>query len=157
VARIIVLDSGPLGDACRKRGHPNVEALAHWRHHARANGAIIAIPEIADYEVRRGLLSTGAADGLRRLDFLQKELRHFIPISSAAMRKAAELWADARRKGAPTAAENEIDGDVILAAQAILDSGAGDSLVIATYNARHLSRYHVDAQHWDEIDPYSPG
>ena len=55
----MVLDSGPLGDACRKRGHVDVERLTLWLHQARANGAIVAIPEIADYEVRRGLLLTG--------------------------------------------------------------------------------------------------
>jgi predicted nucleic acid-binding protein len=155
VALIIVLDSGPLGDACRKRGHRNLEGLTLWRHHARANGAIIAIPEIADYEVRRGLLLTGSADGVRRLDFLQRDLGHYIPISTAAMRKAAELWADARRKGIPTADEKELDCDVILAAQAMLYVGLGDSLVVATYNARHLSRYHLDARHWDKISPQS--
>ncbi len=51
-----------------------------------------------------------------------------------------------------TSDEKEIDADVILAAQAILFVGLGDSLVVATYNARHLSRY-VDAQHWEDIDP----
>jgi predicted nucleic acid-binding protein len=153
VARIIVLDSGPLGDACRKRGHPYVEELTLWHHQARANGAIIAIPEIADYEVRRGLLSTGAIDSLRRLEILREELGHYIPISTVSMRKAAELWADARRKGIPTADEKDLDGDVILAAQAMLYTGLSDRLVVATYNARHLSRYHLDARHWDEIVP----
>ena len=68
------------------------------------------------------------------------------------MRKAAELWADARRKGIPTADEKEIDADVILTAQAMLYVGLGDRLVVATYNARHLSRY-LDAHHWEEISP----
>ena len=78
----------------------------------------MAIPEIADYEVRRGLILAGATRGIRRLDDLREELGFYIPISTAAMRRAAELWADARKKGNPTADENEIDADVILAAQA---------------------------------------
>jgi hypothetical protein len=45
VARIIVLDSGPLGDACRRRGSPEVEKLTGWWIQAKANGAILAIPE----------------------------------------------------------------------------------------------------------------
>jgi predicted nucleic acid-binding protein len=152
VARIIVLDSGPLGDACRKRGKREVEDLTSWRIQAKANAAIIAIPEIADYEVRRGLLSTGATDGIDRLDLLRAELGFCIPISTAAMRKAAELWADARKEGNATADDKDIDADVILAAQAIVYAGLRDHLIVATYNARHLARY-VKAHHWDGISP----
>jgi hypothetical protein len=152
MARIIVLDSGPLGDACRKRGHPDVERLTRWWIHSQANGAIVAIPEIADYEVRRGLLWAGAMDGIERLDDLRDDLRHYIPIMTAAMRKAAELWADARRTGLATADDKEIDSDVILAAQALLYTGLTDTLLVATYNARHLARY-LDARHWRDIAP----
>jgi predicted nucleic acid-binding protein len=152
VARIIVLDSGPLGDACRKRGRPDVDALSTWLIQAKWNGAIVALPEIADYEVRRGLLFKGAVDGIIRLDQLREDLGFYIPISTAAMRRAAELWADARRAGIPTADEKEIDADVILAAQALLFAGLTDSLVVATYNDRHLSRY-LNAGHWRDIIP----
>jgi len=152
VARIIVLDSGPLGEACRKRGHPDVERLTLWLQHAKANGAIVAIPEMADYEVRRGLFLSGAIEGIKRLDDLREEFGFYIPISTAAMRKAAELWADARRKGIATADDKAIDADVILAAQALLFTGLTDELVVATYNEGHLSRY-VQAHHWDNITP----
>jgi hypothetical protein len=68
------------------------------------------------------------------------------------MRKAAELWADARRRGFATADDKEIDADVILAAQAMLFSGLADEPMVATYNERHLSRY-LDAHHWRDISP----
>ncbi len=152
MARIIVLDSGPPGDACRRRGHPDMERLNLWLHQAMANGAMLAIPEIADYEVRRGLLWDRAVDGIERLDKLRNDLRHYIPINSAAMRRAAELWAEARRNGIGTADDRAIDADVIVAAQAMDFTGPSDSLVLATYNTRHLSRY-VNAQHWDAISP----
>ena len=148
----MILDSGPLGDACRKRGHPDVERLKLWLHHAKANGAIVAIPEIADYEVRRGLLLSGAIEGIKRLDDLREELGFYIPISTAAMRRAAELWADARKQGFATGDDKGIDADEILAAQALLFTGLTDELVVATYNARHLSRY-VKAHHWEDITP----
>jgi predicted nucleic acid-binding protein len=152
VARIIVLDSGPLGDACRRRGSPDVEELRFWLIRMRTSGFIVAIPEIADYEVRRGLILAGSTEGLRRLDDLSEELRFYIPISTDAMRRAAELWADARRRGIATSDDKEIDADVILAAQAMSFTGLGDELTVATYNARHLSRY-VDALHWGDIEP----
>jgi hypothetical protein len=44
---------------------------------------MIAIPEIADYEVRRGLILSGADDGIRRLEHLREELGFYIPISTA--------------------------------------------------------------------------
>ncbi|MGP0062443.1 MAG: hypothetical protein ACLQGP_02415 [Isosphaeraceae bacterium] len=152
MARIIVLDSGPLGDACRRRGHPDVEHLTLWLHQVMANGSMLAIPEIADYEVRRGLLWDGAVDGIERLSQLRNDLRHYIPITTAAMRKAAELWADARRKGVGTADVRAIDADVIPVAQAMVFTGLDDSLLVATYNERHLSRY-VNARHWNAISP----
>ncbi len=151
MARIIVLDSGPLGDACRRRGNLDVERLRRWLIRMRANGVIVAIPEIADYEVRRGLILAGSMEGIRRLDELHQELGFYIPISTDSMRRAAELWADTRRRGVGTADDKEIDADVILAAQAMLFCGLTDELMITTYNERHLLRY-VDARHWKDID-----
>ncbi len=88
---------------------------------------------------------------MRRLDSLLREPGHYyIPIKTAAMRKAAELWADARTRGIGTSDDKGIDADVIVAAQAIEFTGKSDGLVVATYNARRLSRY-VDAHHWDVI------
>jgi predicted nucleic acid-binding protein len=63
------------------------------------------------------------------------------------MLRAAELWADARRRGNPTADPKELDADVILAAMA-LEAGA----IVATENVGHLSRY-VTAKHWRDIAP----
>jgi predicted nucleic acid-binding protein len=115
-------------------------------------GFIVAIPEIADYEVRRGLILAGSTEGIGRLDELREELRFYIPISTDTMRRAAELWADARRRGIATADDKEIDADVILAAQAMLFTGLNDRLVVATYNERHLSRY-LDSHRWKDISP----
>ena len=45
----------------------------------------MAIPEIADYEVRRGLILAGSTEGIGRLDGLREELGFYIPISTEAM------------------------------------------------------------------------
>lgn len=63
----------------------------------------------------------------------------YLPISSTAMRRAAELWAGARQKGQSTADDRSIDADVILAAQTLM-VGAED-VIIATTNVGHLSRF----------------
>jgi predicted nucleic acid-binding protein len=79
------------------------------------------------------------------LDRLQRNLI-YSPITTAIMLRAAELWADARRQGVPTADRQALDCDVILAAQAI-ELGA----VVVSENARHLSRY-VPTVRWRDID-----
>src|SRR5205085_12567780 len=60
----------------------------------------------------------------------------------AARRRAAGLWADARRRGTPTADPRSLDCDVILAAQALQAEA-----VVATENVGQLSRY-GRALHW---------
>jgi hypothetical protein len=52
---------------------------------------------------------------------------------------AAELWAQSRKAGKPTADPKALDGDVILAAQAKLLESGGNPVVIATTNVGHLS------------------
>jgi hypothetical protein len=68
------------------------------------------------------------------------------------MLKAAELWAEARRTGIPTADAKAIDADMILVAQT-LGVGAlvgSDTTIIATTNPRHLTQF-VDARQWRDI------
>ena len=59
------------------------------------SGRRILVPEIADYEVRRELIRAGKTKGLARLDELKMTLG-YLPITTAAMLKAAEFWAYAR-------------------------------------------------------------
>ena len=96
----------------------------------------VIVPEVADYEVRRELIRLDKPAGLTRLDELPATLE-YLPITTAAMRRAAELWAHARRAGQPTADAPALDGDVILAAQALT---FGVEVVVATTNVAHLGR-----------------
>lgn len=66
------------------------------------------------------------------------------------MLKAAQLWAQVRQQGKPTADNSALDGDVILAAQAILIGSDEHPSIVATSNAKHLSLF-VEAQDWQDI------
>jgi hypothetical protein len=108
------------------------------------------LPEIADYEVRRELLRANKFAGIRRLNECKSSWLEYLPITTPVILKAAELWATSRQAGMPTADPKELDGDVILAAQALLLRGGGEEVVIATTNVGHLSRF-VDAREWPDI------
>jgi hypothetical protein len=95
-----------MGDQCRL-----------WLDGLLARGVDIIVPEITDYKIRRELTRVGAAGSLRRLDALVTTGRlTYAPITTLAWRQAAVFWADARRRGLPTAAPEALDADVILAA-----------------------------------------
>ncbi|MEH1891817.1 MAG: hypothetical protein V7K92_20960 [Nostoc sp.] len=64
-----------------------------------------------------------------------------IPLTPETMRKAAELWAWVRNQGKPTASNDSLDGDVILATQAILQLKSFDQVIVVTTNLKHISRF----------------
>ena len=115
----------------------------------------VRVPEIADYELRRELTRAGKTRSIGRLDRLAKTPA-YLPLTTEAMRLAAEYWARVRLAGLPTAPAEALDGDAILAAQAALldrgDEGAA-GVVIATTNVGHLSRFPVAAEEWSAIVP----
>ena len=145
----IILDAGPLGMVSNPKGSAETLACKEWFRQALTTGHRVVIPEIADYEVRRELLRAGKTRGLKRLDDLTQALE-YLPLSTAAMRKAAEFWAIARNQGTPTSPALALDGDVILAAQASLIDPLGGQVIVATTNVDHLSLF-VDAREWRKI------
>jgi predicted nucleic acid-binding protein len=128
------------------RKHPDIKI---WVQHALHASYSIVVPEIADYEVRRELLRINAVASLRRLDDL-KSATLYLPLSTSTMLRAASLWAQLRNAGIPTAVDTALDGDVLLAAQAMLLAENGYTTVIATTNVKHINRL-VPAQLWHEI------
>ncbi|MEG4960093.1 nucleic acid-binding protein [Microcoleus sp. K4-B3] len=146
MSRIIILDSGPLGMVTNPQAKPPYLECQLWLDSLLQNGEMVILPEIADYEVRRELIRAGKERGIRKLD-LFKNVLTYRPLTTEVMLLAAQLWADARRRGRPTAEPNALDGDVILAAQAILEGSEVNEVVIATTNVGHLSQF-VDAREW---------
>lgn len=145
----VVLDSGPLGLVSNPAATGEPAAARLWLRSLMGAGAHVVIPEIADYEVRRELIRAGKARGLARLDSLG-ELLDYLGLTTRAMRRAADFWAEARRGGRPTASPESLDADVILAAQVMDVAAPGDSIVVATVNVGHIARY-VAAKPWREI------
>jgi predicted nucleic acid-binding protein len=111
-------------------------------------GRRVIVPEIGDYEVRRELNRLRARRSLATLDGLAARFE-YLPLTTVVMRLAAELWAQARQGGYPTAPDPALDADVILAAQAL---SLGVPGVVATTNVGHLARF-VPADTWQNITP----
>lgn len=142
----VVLDATPLGILCHPRSPPQVMACRQWVADLLAAGRRVIVPEIADYEVRRELIRIKSQVALGNLDQLGQHLE-YCPLTTAAMHKAAELWALARSTGQPTSPDPAIDADVILAAQAL---ELKVPVIVATGNPGHISRF-VQADFWTNI------
>ena len=138
----LALDSGILGLVSHPR--PN-RAFADWFDEVLLTDTIIAIPEIADYEVRRELLRVNKKTGVERLDLLKSTFL-YLPLDTSIMLRAAELWAQARQRGRPTADPKELDCDVVIASQAI-EKGAH----VVTENVGHLGLF-VSASSWRDLE-----
>ena len=139
----------PLGILCNPKNTAQTLSARQWLAGLRAAGRRVIVPEIADYEVRRELIRVKSRRGLPNLDQLVLRLE-YLPLNTPAMRRAAELWAQARQRGQPTAASQSLDADVILAGQA-LTLGVSP-IVVATANVGHLSRF-LSAELWQNIAP----
>lgn len=150
MARAVLLDSGPLGLLTHPRADQNQEAR-EWLTALVEAGTVVVLPEIIDYELRRKMLHLGSTVSVRHLDVLKENVT-YAPLTTRIMLRAARLWADARKRGLPTAPDERLDIDVILAAQAQDSIGDTGSVVVATGNPRHLSRF-VEARNWQDIEP----
>jgi len=147
---IVLLDTGVLGNVT----NPNAKrsdnlACLNWLVSLPSRGYEVAIPEIADYELRRELLRGEKVNGIQKLDNLKADVV-YLPITTSVMIRAAELWAEVRQIGQATADPKALDGDVILAAQAQLQAEQGYRVIVATTNVKHISRF-IDARPWNDI------
>lgn len=147
--RVVLLDSGPLGLVTNPKASPENLECQRWLRSLLLNRVRVLVPELADYEVRRELLRVNKVKGVRKLDALKNEIG-YLPITTTAMLKAAELWAEVRKAGIPTADSKALDGDVILAAQAVTLAVQDYDVEIATTNVSHLARL-TKARNWQEV------
>ncbi len=149
MSAIVLLDSGPLGMVTNPKATQLTFECTQWLKGLLLQGFRVAIPEIIDYEIRRELLRAGKSAGLARLDALKASLE-YLPLNTETMLKAAEFWADTRKRGQPTAKDAALDGDVILAAQAWQEAKSRGAAIVATTNVKHLDQF-VDAREWRSV------
>jgi predicted nucleic acid-binding protein len=112
-------------------------------------GDRVVIPEVVDYEVRRGLLRIPARKQLTQLDALGEAL-YFSSLSRSVMKDASHVWADARNRGQPFTSDERLDGDAILIAQtrALGDLGR---IGVITENVQPPSPF-VPAVRWHDFE-----
>ena len=148
--RLIFLDAGLLGLLSMPTPTSLSTRCREWANNLLSTSDVLVVPEIADYKVRRELLRADRARSLQRLDALKTELL-YQAITTEAILRAASLWAHVRQQGRPTASDQALDGDVILAAQSLVTGETHRrDVIVATTNVRHLSRF-VAADTWSNI------
>lgn len=153
MTRCIVLDSGPLSLLASPVKTELVERANDWALSLLAAGALLLVPTVADYEVRRELQRLSRNRSLARLDAFEAADPHrVIPITDAVLRIGATLWADSRNRGTPTGDPREPDCDVLIAAQALSLGIPSEQLIVATTNVGHLSQF-LTASLWSDISP----
>ncbi len=152
---IIFVDTGILGILSSPNDRQEVRDCRNWLYKLIARGVYFVSSDICDYEVRRSLIlesfKYNREQSIEKLNYFQNYI-DFFPVTTNAMLLAAHLWATSRHQGQPTADSKTLDADVIIAAQCQLlqQEYPGQSLIIATTNVKHLSRF-VDAQEWQNI------
>ena len=148
---LVLLDAGPLGMVMNPRESAENRECKNWLKTLLAAGVRVMIPEGADYEVRRELIRAGRTKGIARLDLLAEQIG-YVPVTLAIFRRAAEIWAEIRKSGTPTAHDKALDFDVLLGAQAqVAAQSESLNVVVATTNVGHLVRF-TDAREWQRIE-----
>lgn len=157
--KIIGLDSGPLGLVTHPKipPPPSVASALQWINEWSRAGCRFIVPAVADFEVRRELVRAGKFDGVASLDtFNHAQPDRYLPLTDSALKRGADLWAQARNRGVLPADPKELNADVLIAAQmqeyAYINGLTDVEIVIATVNVGHLALF-VPAKAWTEIQP----
>ena len=112
------------------------------------------MPEIADYELRREFLGLRNLNAVTRLEvFNAATSDRYRALTTSDVQLAAHLWAQARQIGHVTAPPEALDGDMMIAVQALrlvpADLGLTGT-IIATGNVRHFVGI-APAASWSDI------
>ena len=154
MSRVVLLDTGPLGMFANPRANPKNTECQRRVKELLANGVRVVAPGLAIYENRRKLAH------LQRKEPASRRLARFdntiallgsLPWTDEVMRRASEVWGEAKFQGITTAPEEALDGDVILAAFALTEADTGNAVEIATTNTSDISRLYPNVINWDDL------
>lgn len=142
-----LIDTNIITHILRPREESNGLALLNWLEEFSRNDEVkLFMPEVCYYEALRGhlyiKLKYPSYKGLDELKEL-KDALEYLAMTTEMWMLAAKLWAERQFRGTPVG--KGIDGDTLLAAQAIL---AGCTIV--TYNTRHFFN-DVPTCTWQEL------
>lgn len=148
---IVILDSGVLHTLISTSKVKEVTDCQDWFYYLLSRSALVVTSAICNYEVKRELIRRKKVQEINNLNQL-KTLIELLPVDEPTLDKSAELWAEARNKGMPTADALSLDADVIICAQyqLLAEEYPGRYIVIATTNVKHLSRFTI-AKEWQDI------
>ena len=148
---IVILDSGVLHTLISTSKVKEVTDCQDWFYYLLSRSALVVTSAICSYEVKRELIRRNKALEINNLNQL-KTLIELLPVDEPTLELAAELWAEARNRGLPTADDLSLDADVIICAQyqLLAEEYPGRYIVIATTNVKHLSRF-SEAKEWQDI------
>ncbi len=140
---IIILDTFPTSSTGKLSGKTLtlLDQCQQWIEACETAGHRILIPAISYYEALREMEMRRATGQIIRLKTFCLAKKRFIPLTTTHLELAAQLWGQTRRAGQPTADPQALDGDVILAAQAIALGFPPSQFIIATTNPGHIIRY----------------
>ena len=149
---IVFLDSGVLHTLISNSQVKEVIDCQNWFYYLLSRSAFIVTSAICNYEVKRELIRRNNVGEINNLNQLKK-LMDCLPVDEQTLDLAAEIWAEARNRGIPTADNLSLDADVIICAQyrLLTQKYQGRYVVIATTNVKHLSRF-AEAQQWQDIE-----
>ncbi len=142
--RSYLLDTNIVSALCAPSHKNNQELAKKLVIHFDRVAPRLLLSQLVDYEVRRGLLYKQATTGLQRLNKLVSTMELLI-ITTEHWNKAADLWVKARQMGRPTAGDNSMDADCILAAQALVENA-----IVITQNTRHFDHL-VKCIRWEDL------
>jgi hypothetical protein len=152
---VIILDTFPTSSTGKhpSRKKPSLlDRCRTWIDDCEAAGYVVMVPAVSYYEALRELELLRAPSQIALLRGFCHEPGRFIPLTTEHLEHAAQLWAFARRIGRPTAPPEALDGDVIIAAQALSLGLPTSDFIVATTNPNHLSLF-VPCDHWSNIRP----